>query len=70
MYLLTMDKLWKKRKAPTPLDWQLLENSGNVSELNMFVIFFLSIENLKESAALLCMKPVTVRLRYITVSVL
>uniref|UniRef100_A0A671UV40 SUMO-activating enzyme subunit 2 n=1 Tax=Sparus aurata TaxID=8175 RepID=A0A671UV40_SPAAU len=21
MYLLTMDKLWKKRKAPTPLDW-------------------------------------------------
>lgn len=28
MYLLTMDKLWKKRKAPTPLDWQQLENSG------------------------------------------
>ncbi|XP_026167909.1 SUMO-activating enzyme subunit 2 [Mastacembelus armatus] len=27
MYLLTMDKLWKKRKAPTPLDWQQLENS-------------------------------------------
>ncbi|XP_039989745.1 SUMO-activating enzyme subunit 2 [Xiphias gladius] len=27
MYLLTMDKLWKKRKAPTPLDWQHLENS-------------------------------------------
>ncbi|XP_074488241.1 SUMO-activating enzyme subunit 2 [Sebastes fasciatus] len=26
MYLLTMDKLWKKRKAPTPLDWQQLEN--------------------------------------------
>ncbi|XP_060932143.1 SUMO-activating enzyme subunit 2 [Limanda limanda] len=25
-YLLTMDKLWKKRKAPTPLDWQQLEN--------------------------------------------
>uniref|UniRef100_A0A7N6B7S2 SUMO-activating enzyme subunit 2 n=1 Tax=Anabas testudineus TaxID=64144 RepID=A0A7N6B7S2_ANATE len=22
MYLLTMDKLWKKRKAPIPLDWQ------------------------------------------------
>ncbi|KAL0155744.1 hypothetical protein M9458_050007, partial [Cirrhinus mrigala] len=21
MYLLTMDKLWKKRKAPLPLDW-------------------------------------------------
>uniref|UniRef100_A0A1A7Y202 SUMO-activating enzyme subunit 2 n=1 Tax=Iconisemion striatum TaxID=60296 RepID=A0A1A7Y202_9TELE len=27
MYLLTMDKLWKKRKAPTPLDWQQLEGS-------------------------------------------
>nr|XP_057932182.1 SUMO-activating enzyme subunit 2 [Doryrhamphus excisus] len=27
MYLLTMDKLWKKRKAPTPLDWQQLENT-------------------------------------------
>uniref|UniRef100_A0A669EEJ5 SUMO-activating enzyme subunit 2 n=1 Tax=Oreochromis niloticus TaxID=8128 RepID=A0A669EEJ5_ORENI len=27
MYLLTMDKLWKKRKAPTPLDWHQLENS-------------------------------------------
>uniref|UniRef100_A0AAQ4NTY4 SUMO-activating enzyme subunit 2 n=1 Tax=Gasterosteus aculeatus aculeatus TaxID=481459 RepID=A0AAQ4NTY4_GASAC len=29
MYLLTMDKLWKTRKAPTPLDWQQLENSGS-----------------------------------------
>uniref|UniRef100_A0A3Q4A9I1 SUMO-activating enzyme subunit 2 n=1 Tax=Mola mola TaxID=94237 RepID=A0A3Q4A9I1_MOLML len=28
MYLLTMDKLWKKRKAPIPLDWQQLENSS------------------------------------------
>ncbi|KAG7250167.1 hypothetical protein CRUP_003593, partial [Coryphaenoides rupestris] len=28
MYLLTMDKLWKKRKAPLPLDWQQLENQG------------------------------------------
>uniref|UniRef100_A0A7N5ZRX6 SUMO-activating enzyme subunit 2 n=1 Tax=Anabas testudineus TaxID=64144 RepID=A0A7N5ZRX6_ANATE len=27
MYLLTMDKLWKKRKAPIPLDWQQLENN-------------------------------------------
>ncbi|XP_056137834.1 SUMO-activating enzyme subunit 2 [Lampris incognitus] len=26
MYLLTMDKLWKKRKAPLPLDWKQLEN--------------------------------------------
>uniref|UniRef100_A0A3B4AZH4 SUMO-activating enzyme subunit 2 n=1 Tax=Periophthalmus magnuspinnatus TaxID=409849 RepID=A0A3B4AZH4_9GOBI len=25
MYLLTMDKLWKKRKAPTPLDWHQSE---------------------------------------------
>uniref|UniRef100_A0A669F1Y7 SUMO-activating enzyme subunit 2 n=1 Tax=Oreochromis niloticus TaxID=8128 RepID=A0A669F1Y7_ORENI len=29
MYLLTMDKLWKKRKAPTPLDWHQLENSAH-----------------------------------------
>uniref|UniRef100_A0A669CIW1 SUMO-activating enzyme subunit 2 n=1 Tax=Oreochromis niloticus TaxID=8128 RepID=A0A669CIW1_ORENI len=29
MYLLTMDKLWKKRKAPTPLDWHQLENSAS-----------------------------------------
>ncbi|KAL7401592.1 hypothetical protein ABVT39_001847 [Epinephelus coioides] len=27
MYLLTMDKLWKKRKAPTPLDWHQIENT-------------------------------------------
>ncbi|XP_015242732.1 SUMO-activating enzyme subunit 2 [Cyprinodon tularosa] len=32
MYLLTMDKLWKKRKAPTPLDWQQLENSARPQE--------------------------------------
>ncbi|XP_068595396.1 SUMO-activating enzyme subunit 2 [Brachionichthys hirsutus] len=28
MYLLTMDKLWKKRKAPIPLDWQRLQDSA------------------------------------------
>ncbi|XP_068168864.1 SUMO-activating enzyme subunit 2 isoform X2 [Antennarius striatus] len=28
MYLLTMDKLWKKRKAPIPLDWQHLQDSA------------------------------------------
>lgn len=27
-YLLTMDKLWKKRKAPLPLDWLQLEKSA------------------------------------------
>lgn len=27
MYLLTMDKLWKKRKPPTPLDWHQLEKN-------------------------------------------
>ncbi|XP_008284749.1 SUMO-activating enzyme subunit 2 [Stegastes partitus] len=32
MYLLTMDKLWKKRKAPTPLDWQQLEKSMRPQE--------------------------------------
>ncbi|KAJ3597091.1 hypothetical protein NHX12_003491 [Muraenolepis orangiensis] len=26
MYLLTMDKLWKKRKAPLPLHWEQLES--------------------------------------------
>lgn len=31
-YLLTMDKLWKKRKAPTPLDWHQLRNSGPKDE--------------------------------------
>uniref|UniRef100_H3CA92 SUMO-activating enzyme subunit 2 n=1 Tax=Tetraodon nigroviridis TaxID=99883 RepID=H3CA92_TETNG len=29
MYLLTMDKLWKKRKAPVPLDWHHLENTSS-----------------------------------------
>ncbi|KAK3536027.1 hypothetical protein QTP70_025512 [Hemibagrus guttatus] len=33
MYLLTMDKLWKKRKAPVPLDWsevqQLVSNQDD-----------------------------------------
>ncbi|XP_074534335.1 SUMO-activating enzyme subunit 2 [Halichoeres trimaculatus] len=33
MYLLTMDKLWKKRKAPIPLDWQQLENSERPQEV-------------------------------------
>lgn len=28
MYLLTMDKLWKKRKAPLPLDWKELQKQG------------------------------------------
>lgn len=37
MYLLTMDKLWKKRKAPTPLDWQQLENSGKVEPVSLNV---------------------------------
>ncbi|XP_013867673.1 SUMO-activating enzyme subunit 2 [Austrofundulus limnaeus] len=32
MYLLTMDKLWKKRKAPTPLDWQQLESTVRPQE--------------------------------------
>ncbi|KAM8860425.1 SUMO-activating enzyme subunit 2 isoform 2-T2 [Synchiropus picturatus] len=33
MYLLTMDKLWKKRKAPTPLDWHQLESSACPQEV-------------------------------------
>ncbi|KAL2093674.1 hypothetical protein ACEWY4_010986 [Coilia grayii] len=31
-YLLTMDKLWKKRKAPLPLDWEELLKQVNPSE--------------------------------------
>lgn len=27
-YLLRMDKLWTKRKAPTPLDWDILPTEG------------------------------------------
>ncbi|KAM8890930.1 SUMO-activating enzyme subunit 2 isoform 2-T2 [Spinachia spinachia] len=34
MYLLTMDKLWKTRKAPTPLDWQQLESSARPQEVS------------------------------------
>ncbi|XP_072291303.1 SUMO-activating enzyme subunit 2 [Eucyclogobius newberryi] len=32
MYLLTMDKLWKKRKAPTPLDWHQVEKNESPKE--------------------------------------
>lgn len=32
MYLLTMDKLWKKRKAPQPLDWHNLQTLDGVEE--------------------------------------
>ncbi|XP_068588084.1 SUMO-activating enzyme subunit 2 [Cebidichthys violaceus] len=35
MYLLTMDKLWKTRKAPTPLEWQQLENSACPQEVSV-----------------------------------
>ncbi|XP_007906080.1 SUMO-activating enzyme subunit 2 [Callorhinchus milii] len=28
-YLLTMDKLWRKRKAPVPLDWAVVETMGS-----------------------------------------
>ena len=30
-YLLSMDKLWEKRKAPNPLDWDCLPSSPNVT---------------------------------------
>uniref|UniRef100_A0A6Q2YA99 SUMO-activating enzyme subunit 2 n=1 Tax=Esox lucius TaxID=8010 RepID=A0A6Q2YA99_ESOLU len=32
-YLLTMDKLWKKRKAPLPLDWLELQKLGTILAL-------------------------------------
>lgn len=32
MYLLTMDKLWKKRKAPAPLDWKQVEINESAKE--------------------------------------
>lgn len=34
MYLLTMDKLWKKRKAPEPLDWSEMGQLGEESLIN------------------------------------
>ncbi|XP_030831093.1 SUMO-activating enzyme subunit 2 isoform X2 [Strongylocentrotus purpuratus] len=30
-YLLSMEKLWKKRRAPTPLDWNHLPDTGELS---------------------------------------
>ncbi|XP_018594778.1 SUMO-activating enzyme subunit 2 [Scleropages formosus] len=32
MYLLTMDKLWKKRKAPQPLDWAVVQEMAYIQE--------------------------------------
>uniref|UniRef100_A0A8C7RTS9 SUMO-activating enzyme subunit 2 n=1 Tax=Oncorhynchus mykiss TaxID=8022 RepID=A0A8C7RTS9_ONCMY len=32
-YLLTMDKLWKKRKAPLPLDWLEIQKLGKILEV-------------------------------------
>uniref|UniRef100_A0A4W5P558 SUMO-activating enzyme subunit 2 n=1 Tax=Hucho hucho TaxID=62062 RepID=A0A4W5P558_9TELE len=32
-YLLTMDKLWKKRKAPLPLDWLTHQKLGKILEV-------------------------------------
>lgn len=29
-YLLSMDKLWTKRRPPTPLDWNQLPDAGNI----------------------------------------
>lgn len=29
-YLLSMDKLWTKRRPPTPLDWNRLPDAGKV----------------------------------------
>ena len=31
-YLLTMDKLWQKRRPPTPLDWDTLPDAGGGGE--------------------------------------
>ena len=31
-YLLSMEKLWAKRKPPVPLDWDNLEGKGKESE--------------------------------------
>ena len=33
-YLLSMEKLWAKRKPPVPLDWDNLEGKGKESETN------------------------------------
>ncbi|TRZ02920.1 hypothetical protein DNTS_024206 [Danionella cerebrum] len=34
MYLLTMDKLWKKRTAPLPLDWEEVKQHGSQEEVS------------------------------------
>uniref|UniRef100_A0A6Q2Z6X0 SUMO-activating enzyme subunit 2 n=1 Tax=Esox lucius TaxID=8010 RepID=A0A6Q2Z6X0_ESOLU len=49
-YLLTMDKLWKKRKAPLPLDWLELQKLGTI--LALPVDFFLSGTSLKDQHVL------------------
>uniref|UniRef100_A0A672L685 SUMO-activating enzyme subunit 2 n=1 Tax=Sinocyclocheilus grahami TaxID=75366 RepID=A0A672L685_SINGR len=37
MYLLTMDKLWKKRKAPLPLDWTEIHQLGVFGYIENYV---------------------------------
>ena len=34
-YLLSMETLWKNRRAPTPLDWNNLSNTGSLSLLSI-----------------------------------
>ena len=36
-YLLSMDNLWKKRKPPTPLEWNNLPDAGTVMLILSFV---------------------------------
>lgn len=38
MYLLTMDKLWKKRKAPLPLEWEEIKQLGGYFVLTWLLI--------------------------------
>ena len=38
-YLLTMDKLWRKRKPPIPLDWNEIQNQGKLGLFFLIMLF-------------------------------
>lgn len=44
MYLLTMDKLWKKRKAPVPLEWSEIQQLGEKPSIRLSVSVQLLIQ--------------------------
>ena len=46
-YLLSMDKLWRKRKPPVPLDWDNVQTGENdtAEKCNACVFFFIKRQN-------------------------